>query len=141
MRHDGENSSAHGAAVSYLRPRPAGPGPGLAGAGRGPSLELAPTELNQSLGALLGLPGFAREPGLRLGGGPTEEMLVMFAFRGDLLNSFLAFFREEGLAPVALKAMVTPINVHWSALRLHEALREEHAQLRAAAKQKERDHT
>ena len=105
------------------------------------SLELAPTELNQSLGALLGLPGFAREPGLRLGGGPTEEMLVMFAFRGDLLNSFLAFFREEGLAPVALKAMVTPINVHWSALRLHEALREEHAQLRAAAKQKERDHT
>ena len=32
------------------------------------------------LGALLGLPGFAREPGLRLGGGPTEEMLVMFAF-------------------------------------------------------------
>lgn len=105
------------------------------------ALELAPTELNQSLGALLGLPGFAREPGLRLGGGPTEEMLVMFAFRGDLLNSFLAFFREEGLAPVALKAMVTPINVHWSALRLHEALREEHAQLRAAAKQKERDHT
>ena len=105
------------------------------------SLELAPTELHQSLGVLLGLPGFAREPGLRLGGGPTEEMLVMFAFRGDLLNSFLAFFREEGLAPVALKAMVTPINVHWSALRLHEALREEHAQLRAAAKQKERDHT
>ena len=105
------------------------------------ALELAPTELNQSLGALLGLPGFAREPGLRLGGGPTEEMLVMFAFRGDLLNSFLAFFREEGLAPVALKAMVTPINVHWSALRLHEALREEHTQLRAAAKQKERDHT
>ena len=105
------------------------------------ALELAPTELNQSLGALLGLPGFAREPGLRLGGGPTEEMLVMFAFRGDLLNSFLAFFREEGLDPVALKAMVTPINVHWSALCLHEALREEHAQLRTAAKQKERDHT
>ena len=103
------------------------------------SLELAPTELNQSLGALLGLPGFAREPGLRLGGGPTEEMLVMFAFRGDLLNSFLAFFREEGLAPVALKAMVTPINIHWSALRLHEALRAEHTQLSAAAKQKERD--
>lgn len=102
-------------------------------------LELAPTELHHSLGALLGLPGFPREPGLRLGSAPAEEMLVMFAFRGAMLNDFLAFFRQEGLAPVALKAMVTPINIHWSALRLHEALREEHAQLSAAAKQKERD--
>ena len=103
------------------------------------AMELAPTELHQSLGALLELPGFAREPALWLGGGPAEEMLVMFAFRGAMLSDFLAFFRQEGLAPVALKAMVTPINIHWSALRLHEALRAEHAQLSAAAKQKERD--
>ena len=37
--------------------------------------------------------------------------------------------REEGLPPVALKAMVTPTNVNWSSLELFEALRQEHAQL------------
>jgi hypothetical protein len=93
------------------------------------AVEVAPTELHHSLGALLELPGFARESGLWMGEALAQEMLVMFAFRGTMLSDFLRFFREEGLPPVALKAMVTPTNVNWSSLELFEALRQEHAQL------------
>ena len=100
-------------------------------------LDVAPTELHHSLGALLGLPGFDREPDLWLGRGFDEEMLVMFAFQGTLLHDFLAFFREEGLPPVALKAMITPTNVNWTSLALHEALKEEHALMQTAKGKRE----
>ena len=96
------------------------------------SAEIAPTELHQPIGALLGLPGFSTLPGPWLGRAPEEEMLVLFALPGGALDRFLRFFREEGLAPVALKAMATPTNVQWSALELLEALRAEHAQIQAA---------
>ena len=99
------------------------------------ALEVAPTELHHSLGALLGLPGFDREPGLRLERGFEEEMLVMFGFQGTLLHDFLAFFREEGLPPVALKAMITPTNVNWTSLALYAALKEEHERLQSVRKQ------
>ena len=101
------------------------------------ALEVAPTELRHSLGALLGLPGFDREPGLWLERGFDDEMLVMFGFQGTMLRDFLAFFREEGLPPVALKAMITPTNVNWSSLALHKALQEEHAQIQSAKEKRE----
>ena len=101
------------------------------------ALEIPPTELHHSLGALLGLPGFDREPGLRLERGFEEEMLVMFGFPGTMLHDFLAFFREEGLPPVALKAMITPTNVNWTSLALHEALKEEHALMQTAKGKRE----
>ena len=100
-------------------------------------LDVAPTELRHSLGALLGLPGFDREPGLWLGRGFDEEMLVMFGFQGTLLRDFLAFFREEGLPPVALKAMITPTNVNWTSQALYEALKEEHALMQSAKGKRE----
>ena len=99
-------------------------------------LDVAPTELHHSLGALLGLPGFDREPGPWLGRGFEEEMLVMFGFQGTLLRDFLAFFREEGLPPVALKAMITPTNVNWTSLALHAALKEEHERLQNVPRKK-----
>ena len=100
--------------------------------------ELAPTELHQPIGGLLGLPGFSALPGPWLGPAPEEEMLVMFALPEGVLDRFLRFFREEGLAPVALKAMATPTNVSWSALQLFEALREEHAQFQAMREKREK---
>ena len=101
------------------------------------SQDVAPTELHHSLGALLDLPGFDRETGLRLERGFDEEMLVMFGFQGTMLRDFLAFFREEGLPPVALKAMITPTNVNWSSLALHEALKEEYALMQTAKGKRE----
>ncbi len=101
-------------------------------------VEVAPADYRQPLGSLLTLPGFASLPGAHLGPAFREEMLVMFAFREGMLSDFLRFFRDAGLAPVALKAMITPTNIQWSSLELYEALREEHAQIQAAKEKREK---
>lgn len=61
----------------------------------------------------------------------TDEMLVMAYFRPGMLDDFLSGFREMGIAPVPLKAMLTDTNAAWTLERLHAALREEHEQMAA----------
>ena len=39
---------------------------------------------------------------------------------------FLGLFRRMGIAPVALKAMLTPTNAAWDSEKLHEELAGEH---------------
>ena len=82
-------------------------------------------ELHQSIGFLLGLPGFAEKTGPWIGPGFAEEMLVMFAFQGTMMKDFLQFFRVENPPPVELKAVATPTNLSWSALALYEELNKE----------------
>ena len=65
----------------------------------------------------------------------TDEMLVMAYFRPGMLDAFLGGFREMGLAPIALKAMLTETNAGWTLERLHAALREEHEQMAAFRRQ------
>ena len=64
----------------------------------------------------------------------TDEMLVMAQFRPGMLDAFLAGFREMGIAPVPLKAMLTETNAEWTLERLYAALREEHEQMAAFRK-------
>ena len=64
-----------------------------------------------------------------------DEMLVMAYFRPGMLDAFLGGFREMGLAPIPLKAMLTETNASWPVERLHAALREEHEQMAAFRKQ------
>ena len=61
--------------------------------------ELAPTELHQPIGGLLGLPGFSALPGPWLGPAPEEEMLVMFALPGGVLDRFLPGGRSGSGGP------------------------------------------
>ena len=98
------------------------------------ALEVPDTDWEQSLGALLERPGFARSPAALPGPEPREEMLVMFAFRGRMLGELLQFFRDRGLRPVSLKAMVTDTNVCWSGTRLQQELRLERAAIESAKK-------
>lgn len=102
--------------------------------------EVQPGQYQQPLGLLLALPGFEPLPGQHPGLPFGEEMLVMFGFRGSMLNDLLRFFPETGLPPVRLKAMATPTNIHWNSLQLYETLRAERAQLQTLA-QKERGST
>lgn len=91
------------------------------------AIDVAPAEDLQPLGALLDVPGFPRTERvspLRLF---SEEMLVMFAMQGAGLSEFLQFFRDEGLAPVALKAVVTPTNIGWTSNALYQELCRERA--------------
>ena len=53
-------------------------------------------------------------------------MMVMKDFSKQQLNDFLQFFRDNQLETVSLKAMLTPITVHWNSLQLHSELEAEH---------------
>ena len=98
-------------------------------------IDVPPADDLQPLGALLELPAFPRSnrvSPLRLF---REEMMVMFAMQGAVMSEFLQFFRDEGLSPVALKAVVTPTNVTWTSNALYQELCRE----REAFAQKRRD--
>lgn len=80
----------------------------------------------QPLGVLAGLPGFVRQNIYNMGEDFKEEMLVMCGFEEKQMEDFLAFFRENDLEPVALKAMLTPVSQNWDSIRLHRELASEH---------------
>lgn len=86
-------------------------------------------EFLHPLGFLFEIPGFQPNPRFNLGGNFKEEMVVLKDFSDAQLNSFLRFFRENALAPVELKAVLTPVTQHWSSLRLYEELKQEYKAL------------
>ncbi len=59
-----------------------------------------------------------------------EEMLLMAFFPDAVLDRFLAALRSFGLAPVPLKAILTPTNAGWDSIRLHRELSAESAGFR-----------
>ena len=65
-------------------------------------------EFLHPLGYLFELPGFQ----------PCAQM-----------DAFLAFFREEAIPSVSLKAMLTPVTQHWSSIQLHDELTKEHTMM------------
>ena len=87
-------------------------------------------EFLETLGYLFEIPGFSRTPSFNLGGNFHEEMMVMKDFSDGQMDAFLAFFRENSLPPVDLKAVLTPVTMHWTSLQLYEELSKEHASLK-----------
>lgn len=85
-----------------------------------------PEEWGLPLSALIGLSapaGDAPAPA----GTFFDEMLVMCGFTGLMVNALLNAMRQARMAPVALKAVLTPNNAAWDSLYLHAQLLEEHA--------------
>lgn len=83
-------------------------------------------EFLHPLGYLFELPGFQPSSGFNLGANFSDEMLVLKDFSSEQMDAFLAFFREEQIPSVALKAMLTPVTQHWSSVQLHDELAKEH---------------
>lgn len=86
-------------------------------------------EFLHPLGYLFEIPGFAPFPQFNLSGNFQDEMMVMKDLSREKLQAFLQFFRDNALPPVALKAVLTPVTVHWNSLELHKELSEEHKAL------------
>ncbi len=87
------------------------------------------SEYAEKLGALAGMEEKRNEP---FSGEPfADEMLLMAGFAPQTLDALLRAFRSYRVAPVALKAVLTPVNAEWDSVRLHEELLREHG---AAAK-------
>ena len=81
-------------------------------------------EYAQTVAALCGLE--EKTDAGYVGAGFEDEMLVMANFPAGMMNAFLGLFRRMGIAPVALKAMLTPTNAAWNSEKLHAEIAGEH---------------
>lgn len=81
-------------------------------------------EYAQTVAALCGME--EKTDAVYTGAGFADEMLVMANFPAGMMNAFLGLFRRMGIAPVALKAMLTPTNAAWDSEKLHEEIAGEH---------------
>ena len=81
-------------------------------------------EYGQTLAALCGMEETA--DAVYSGAGFEDEMLVMVNFPAGMMNTFLGLFKRMGIAPVALKAILTPTNAQWDSEKLHAEIASEH---------------
>ena len=81
-------------------------------------------EYAQTVAALCGLE--EKTDAAYVGAGFEDEMLVMANFPAGMMNAFLGLFRRMGIAPVALKAMLTPTNAAWDSEKLPAEIAGEH---------------
>lgn len=88
-------------------------------------------EYGETLAALCGMEALASTPAPEKS--LEAEMLVLAHFSNDLLTRFLAGFRQAGITPVPLKAILTDTNAHWNSLSLFQELTAEHEALAAQA--------
>ena len=77
------------------------------------------------VGQLAGLKGLAGAEEPYEGEGFGEEMLVICNLTDAQMNQMLAYFRKEGIQ-IPLKAALTPTNMNWNSLELHDELVREH---------------
>lgn len=56
----------------------------------------------------------------------SDEMLVMKDFDNRLLDRFLLEMKRAKIERIALKAVLTPDNITWNSIELHDELIKEH---------------
>jgi len=83
---------------------------------------VTPEDCAQPVGALCGV---EKRTEASNGAAPDEKMLVLAHLTGGQLDSLLSEIRTARIAPDALKAVLTPSNAKWSAVRLAEELKKE----------------
>lgn len=91
-----------------------------------PVVEVAREDYLQPIGAIAGFPGFVRTPLRFEGVAFPDEMMLFQDFDDTDLSRFLTRYRDAGIARVDLKAGLTPHNIFWNSLQLHDELAEEH---------------
>ena len=86
---------------------------------------VARQDYNKPLAVLAGLDD---DPGtlLPFTGGPLGGRMVVFCGLEDQMDALLPALRQAGIGPDCLKAVLTPHNRTWNAIKLHEELMREH---------------
>lgn len=83
-------------------------------------------DYSRPIGVLAGmLSGEESESAAYDGEGFSDEMLVIYAERGQMFDRALAMMRKEK-SVVSLKAVLTETNCKWDSLKLYEEIRSEH---------------
>ena len=89
----------------------------------------------QPVGALSGIADISRTDAVYDGEGFDGEMLVICGLTDPQMDQMLAYFRREGIR-IPLKAALTPTNMHWNSLELHDELVREHEAVRRQMEEK-----
>lgn len=86
---------------------------------------VARQDYNKPLAVLAGLDD---DPGtlLPFTGGPLGGRMVVFCGLEDQMDALLPALRQAGIGPDCLKAVLTPHNRTWNAIKLHQELLREH---------------
>ncbi len=71
---------------------------------------------------------FGPLPGIGI---PRTELMVFCGFSSDALDAFLEAYKQAQIAPIPLKAVITPANIGWDAHTLYTELLKEHAQFKS----------
>lgn len=88
------------------------------------------SELLMPIGVLAGIFEDNVRQRAYIGNGFSEEMLVLHMAGEEILDIALQMMRKEQ-ATVALKAILTPHNMKWNSLALHEEILQEHRTMTA----------
>ncbi len=101
-----------------------------------PAKELKASDLNEQVGELAGIKGVANTqetekiPALF----NMPEVIIFSGVPNNKLDEFLYSYKNVGLTPTKLKAVVTPKNVGWSLYRLIRELGAEAANMEKLGK-------
>ena len=89
---------------------------------------VARMDYNKTLAVLAGLDADVA-PVMPYSGGPLGGRMIVFCGLEDRLDELLPALRRAGAGPECLKAVLTPSNRNWSALKLYGELQREHQTL------------
>ena len=94
------------------------------------AVDVANSQLNETLGYLAGMDGYAANPEAYTGSGSDTEFMVMANFSEAQLDRFLAAMSSRGIR-IDHKAVTTAYNVDYEFHRLIDDIREEHETFQA----------
>lgn len=90
---------------------------------------VAPEDYLEPIGSLAGIKEIEKI-NIPFTGTPfKDEMLVFVDFDDRSLRDFLSRYRQADIKKVELKAGLTPHNIIWNSIQLHNELKQEHDEL------------
>lgn len=92
-------------------------------------ISVSKEQYNEPLGALAGIKGTGKSSLPYCGREFKTDMLVLYGIDSDALDKFLKKYRDAGIEPINLKAVITFRNMFWSAKKLYGELLKEHTNL------------
>ena len=93
--------------------------------------KINPSDINMETGSLAGIKtlGIKKEKEKAPVGYDMPEVIIFSGISSSSLDVFLEEYKKENIAPVALKAVLTPYNISWSLYELITELQRERIQM------------
>lgn len=101
---------------------------------------LKPSDLNTQVGSLAGIKNITPSDLTQVEKAPAifcmPEIIIFSGIADKKLDEFLYSYKQVGLTPTKLKAVITPKNVNWTLYQLIRELSAERAQLEGIVKRR-----